>query len=153
MGPIKIVATSIPIITHVTTRQYWHSIPDGPVDITISVHLRHPTTPPQRNFDLSIAFDDNSIYGPLAPKKETKIETIAPNKEVVHVTHQITTPKVWWPNGHGPQNLIPVRVEVVPKEKVGDLKDENRKKRNVWEGRVGLRHIELDTSADVSLYF
>jgi hypothetical protein len=94
------------------------------------------------------------------PNKETIVDIqkrqLDPNKEIIQITHKVTAPKVWWPNGHGQQNLIPLIVEITGEgEKVGETKNIKNKIKNksAWEGRVGLRHLVLDTASDVSFFF
>lgn len=51
----------------------------------------------------------------------------------------ITEPELWWPNGYGAQPLYTVRVE---------LKDEQGQVLDVWEKKIGLRTMTVDTEAD-----
>jgi hypothetical protein len=143
VGSIKIVATSIPTITHVTTTQHWHSVPDGAVDLSIHVHLLHPTNVPTK-YDLTVHFEDQIIFSKSFPSLPEK-DKPTPKKGVVSLTHQITAPKLWWPNGIGAQALCDLRVVM----STGVVKTASSDK-SVWEGKVGLRHLELDTSKDVS---
>ena len=87
-----------------------------------------------------------------------------PKKEIISITHQIATPKLWWPNGCGAQALCDLRVAVVSSSGgasgsggagSGSASGSGGTKslggdRNAWEGKVGLRHLQLDTGKDVS---
>ena len=50
----------------------------------------------------------------------------------------IPSPELWWPNGHGPQPLYEVRLELVQGGRI----------RDTWSGRLGLRTITLDRHKD-----
>lgn len=52
----------------------------------------------------------------------------------------IANPALWWPNGYGEQPLYTVRVEL--------FKQGGEEPLDVWERRIGLRTMTVDTSAD-----
>src|SRR5207248_4934593 len=57
---------------------------------------------------------------------------------------QVEQPKLWWPQGHGPQWLYKLRYEIYEDErsvKHGQLTD-------FREQQIGLRTVELDTTPD-----
>lgn len=51
----------------------------------------------------------------------------------------IETPKLWWPNGYGEQNLYTVTVV---------LKKADRTELDRWSGRIGLRTVTVDRTLD-----
>ncbi len=136
IGPIKIVAISFPTITFVSTSQHFHSLPNGPVDLSIFVHLKNclPNTP--KKYTLQIELQGNVVFQTGLPKAENNL------KEIVDTMVKIEEPKLWWPSGYGTQDLYTIRASVV--DTVSKLVLSN------WEGRIGLRHLELDTTPDVS---
>ncbi|MGA6161637.1 glycoside hydrolase family 2 protein [Amycolatopsis magusensis] len=50
----------------------------------------------------------------------------------------VGNPELWWPRGHGEQPLYEVHVELRAAEETLDL----------WERRIGIRSVELDTTPD-----
>ena len=48
------------------------------------------------------------------------------------------SPRLWWPNGYGKQNLYGVKIELLDGEKVLD----------VWEKRIGLRTMTVAREKD-----
>ncbi len=52
----------------------------------------------------------------------------------------VENPSLWWPNGYGAQPLYTVKVELVSKDN-GEVQD-------VWEKRIGLRTMTVNTEAD-----
>lgn len=52
----------------------------------------------------------------------------------------VENPSLWWPNGYGAQPLYTVKVELVSKDN-GEVLD-------VWEKRIGLRTMTVNTEAD-----
>lgn len=52
---------------------------------------------------------------------------------------QISSPRLWWPNGHGEQPLYKVELE---------LRDADGRLLDVWSRKIGLRTIELDRHPD-----
>lgn len=54
----------------------------------------------------------------------------------------IDNPKLWWPNGYGSQPLYTIRAELVERA------DGEEAVLDVWERRIGLRTVTVDTEAD-----
>ncbi len=61
---------------------------------------------------------------------EAETETTGPNAQL---TLNVTDPERWWPRGHGAQPLYTLELTL------GEAK---------WQGRIGIRTAELDTSPD-----
>lgn len=61
------------------------------------------------------------------------------NDSKVFAFCSVPTPRLWWPNGMGEQALYTCRVELL---------DSNDELVDVWERRIGLRTIVLDTDSD-----
>lgn len=51
---------------------------------------------------------------------------------------RVRDPQLWWPNGHGPQPLYDLSVELM----------DNGKPASVWHRRIGLRTVELERKPD-----
>ena len=61
-------------------------------------------------------------------------------QEFATTEHTRQTPNLWWPRGYGEQPLYTVKVSIGEENKKEDL--------DVWEHKIGLREVELDTSPD-----
>ena len=55
----------------------------------------------------------------LAPHSSQKIRFDSKTTPALHVEH----PRLWWPNGYGPQNLYSIHLQFKAKRKVSDLED------------------------------
>ena len=107
----------------------------------VYVKQRHEEGKVTLEFDVKIELADIA-------RTTTKISVTSPDGEVYRAESAddsnidslvIENPKLWWPRGYGQQPLYRVRAELYASD--GTLLD-------VWEGRIGLRTLTVNTEAD-----
>ena len=84
------------------------------------------------NVKITVTAPDGTIYEPLQQKQD--IEADNGDDRVV-----IDSPLIWWPRGYGEQPLYTVKAELF--DEAGSLLD-------VWERRIGLRTVTMNTDKD-----
>ena len=84
------------------------------------------------NVKITVTAPDGTIYEPLQQKQD--IEADNGDYRVV-----IDSPLIWWPRGYGEQPLYTVKAELF--DEAGSLLD-------VWERRIGLRTVTMNTDKD-----
>ncbi len=117
-GAIYLGATSRGRIEYVTTTQHHQR---GRVTVEVTTEVLSPAGG-QTRLDVSVG-----------SHRVTKPVTLQPGLNVLRVRVPIPNPKLWWPNGYGPQPLYALTVRVA--------EDEVRK-------RIGLRTLEVRNVAD-----
>jgi hypothetical protein len=87
-------------------------------DVAISATLENITDQPQKG-TLKAAFGDVSVEKDveLAPRSSQKISLTPADFPDLHVQN----PKLWWPNGYGPQNLYALKLSFEQESKTSDL--------------------------------
>lgn len=83
---------------------------------------------------IEVAAPDGSIYYPDNTEKNFN-----PDDTEKEFTVQILNPLLWWPNGYGKQPLYLVKVI---------LKAADKTVLDIWERRIGLRTMTVNTDAD-----
>ena len=84
------------------------------------------------NVKITVTAPDGNVYEPLQQKQEMA----ADNGDYRVV---IDNPFIWWPRGYGEQPLYTVKAELF--DEAGSLLD-------VWERRIGLRTVTMNTDKD-----
>ena len=84
------------------------------------------------NVKITVTEPDGNVYEPLQQKQD--IEADNGDYRVV-----IDNPFIWWPRGYGEQPLYTVKAELF--DETGNLLD-------VWEKRIGLRTVTMNTDKD-----
>ncbi|WP_461453488.1 glycoside hydrolase family 2 protein [Mucilaginibacter sp.] len=89
--------------------------PQQPAIIQVSAQLENPTALPV-NGKLQYIIDGQTV---------TKQVTLKPNsvQQVQLSDFSLKNPKLWWPNGYGPQNLYDLKLEFIAANKVSDKHD------------------------------
>lgn len=90
-----------------------------------------------------LSFDADIDFYVEDAEVSVRIQMISPENEVYAQAEDgsilIEQPKLWWPNGYGEQPLYTVKAELLSKK--GEVLD-------VWERRIGIRSVTMDTGAD-----
>ena len=89
-------------------------------DIKIQATLKNVTGQPQNGF-LKGTFGDIAFEQPVElAANATKVVTLSPTTAP---QLKLKNPKLWWPNGYGPQNLYPVHLAFEVGGEISDIKD------------------------------
>lgn len=91
---------------------------DGAVELQLTPELANPSSQGELRGQVKFA---GAVVATIAQGKAT-----------------VTNPKLWWPAGHGDQPIYEIDSQWV----------EQGREVSIWQGRIGLRTIELDLSPD-----
>lgn len=136
-GPVQITDT------HIVTLVPGTRLPDGPQKpalIQVSAQLKNATA-------ATIA---GTVKYDIAGKTISKKVTLGPgaSQTINFEDHKLQDPKLWWPNGYGPQNLYDVKVSFVTNgQSISDqrvLKIGVRQLSSEFNEHTGSRQIEVN---------
>jgi mannosylglycoprotein endo-beta-mannosidase len=128
--------------THVITLVPGIRLPEGPqqpATIKFDAELSNPTEKTVKGV-LSYEIDGKIVSSPVTLKANAT-STIALNN------YSLKSPKLWWPNGYGAQNLYTVKVKFVANGVISDqqtLKVGIREIQSVWNEHTGSRQIAVN---------
>jgi hypothetical protein len=89
-------------------------------NLTVQTTLSNETADPRKG-ELVGSFADTTFRYPvtLSANEKRQLQLTAKDLPQLHVTN----PKLWWPNGYGPQNLYTLKLEFVENNAVSDLQN------------------------------
>ncbi|TSD66452.1 glycosyl hydrolase [Inquilinus sp. KBS0705] len=116
--------------------------PEGlqqPATIQVSAELQNATASPVAGV-LQYMLDGKKIF---------KNVTLKPNSttEVKLDDYSLKNPKLWWPNGYGPQNLYKLNMQFLAGDKISDQQDVSVGVRQItteWNTRTESRQINVN---------
>lgn len=105
----------------------------------VRIHQEHTGEGEKRAVTLHVTADTTRV----TPGASLTVRLYDPEGRLAGETRntriEVAHPRLWWPRGYGEQPLY--RVEVRLNSPEGDTLD-------LWQGRIGLRTLTMDTSAD-----
>ncbi len=89
-------------------------------DVGVQATVENVTDKPEKGV-LKGAIEDITFEQPveIAPHSSKLVSFDAKNTPVLHILH----PRLWWPNGYGPQNLYTLHLSFVQGKEVSDAQD------------------------------
>jgi len=127
----------------------WQNVKIIAYDLSIiqDVHINQKKVRPESaEIEIIVTIESNTISDAdlviIEPKSKINIlKTVKINKGKNRLSRalKITAPELWWPNGHGPQNMYEFEVQI----KIGNYKD-------VKIVRTGLRDFKIKLDKDDS---
>ncbi len=114
--------------------------PQQPATIKVSTELEN-TSDSEINGIVQYELDGQRIKMPAKLMPHTTEEIIFPE-------WQLTNPKLWWPNGYGPQNLYPCKISFLINSKA--LSDQEivqvglRQIKTLWNNKTNSREIRVN---------
>jgi mannosylglycoprotein endo-beta-mannosidase len=102
----------------ITTEIRWAGTAATDADVFANVAVSNDSASP---YDVVVELEVMDGLTPLTARSQSMRLGAKVSSEIRTISVSLANPRLWWPNGHGPQPLYPTTIRIIVEEKVSDI--------------------------------